>query len=47
MLNAFLDLLTGTTVACLPHRLHRHEERIPFRLSLAAHEAIDKLAEAA
>ncbi len=47
MLNAFLDLVTASTVACLPHRLHRHEEGIPLRLSLAADEVADKLAEAA
>ncbi len=46
-LNAFLNLVTAFMVACLPHRLHRHEERIPFRLTLAADEAADKLAEAA
>jgi len=46
-LNAFLNLVTAITVACLPHRLHRHEEQIPLRLTLAADEAADKLAEAA
>jgi len=46
-LNAFLHLVTASTAACLPHRLRRHEERIPLRLNLAAHEAVDQLAEAA
>jgi hypothetical protein len=46
-LKAFLHLVAASVVACLPHRLRRHEERISLRLNLAAHEAVDKLAEAA
>ena len=46
-LKDFLHLVATPMVACLPHRLHRHEERIPLRPDLAAHEAADKLAEAA